>query len=109
MSNTKVDEKAVCPYCGHEDYYTFHYGADTLICHHCDKEFAIKLETVITVKSAKFFDKICADCGLPMYDEEIIINNGECLNCGKKRFNDNRYNDSELDRDRSYWDCFKKQ
>lgn len=104
MSDTKVYEMATCPYCGHEDFYSFHYGADTLFCHNCNKEFAIKLATVIKVTSAKIYDKKCSFCHVPLYDEETV--NGKCPNCGCEVFDDNKYNDSEFDVDRSYWDYF---
>lgn len=50
----KMDLNAKCPHCGEEDYYTFHLGADTLICNKCDKEFNIELwVSNIKVKSSK--------------------------------------------------------
>lgn len=104
MSDTKVYEEATCPYCGHKSFHTFHYGSDTLICHNCDKEFAIKLETTIVVKSAKLYDKICETCGVPLYNDEIV--KGTCPNCNGKDFVDNKNDDSELTVSRSYWEHF---
>lgn len=94
MGSTKVDELATCPYCGHEDLYVFHYGTDTLYCNKCDKEFAIKLETVIKVKSAKIYDKECLVCKSFLHNEQLI--EGKCPKCGYEAFVDNEFKESEF-------------
>ena len=95
MSRGRIYEQATCPYCGHEDYYSFHFESETLYCNNCDKEFAIELETVITVKSAKIFDKKCTSCRMPLYNEEVIDN--KCPNCRNETFEVNEFKDSEFD------------
>lgn len=102
MSRRRVYEKATCPYCGHEDEYSFNFESETLYCNNCDKEFAIQLETVITVNSAKIFDKRCVVCRAPLYKEEVIDN--KCPNCGGEMFEKNTFRDSEFDiPTRSHW------
>ena len=95
MSSTKLDELATCPYCGDEDFHVFHYGEDTLRCHKCKKEFAIKLETVVRVKSSKIYDKICYGCNTYLYDDDLI--DGKCPKCSCNAFENNKFKESEFD------------
>ena len=95
MNRGRVEEEVTCPYCGHKDWYSFYFESEALYCHNCNKEFAIKLEYVIKVNSAKIFDKRCCSCHAPLYNDEII--NGECPNCKNTEFYDNEYRDSKLD------------
>lgn len=95
MNRGRIEEKASCPYCGHEAYHSFYFVSETLQCHNCGKEFAIKVEAVINVKSAKIFDKRCCSCHAPLYNEEII--DGKCPNCKNEEFIDNEFKDSEFE------------
>lgn len=50
----KVEEQAICPYCGDKNYYTFYVNTDTLFCNKCHYEFAIEADIkVVKVKSIK--------------------------------------------------------
>ena len=95
MSNAKVNEVAICPYCGDEGLYTFYYGEETLLCNKCRKEFAIKLESVIKVKSAKIYNKVCFACNTYLHDDELV--NGNCPKCGCGTFEKNKFKESEFD------------
>jgi uncharacterized protein YbaR (Trm112 family) len=78
----KLNEKVTCPYCGHEDWYTFHIDSDSLYCHKCDKEFAIKLQQVIITK-------VLSD----------VLNTHECYGC------DTKFNDSNMPENRMCPTC----
>ena len=95
MSDTKLEESVTCPYCNYKDWYKFHYGMDSLFCNKCDKEFAIKIETVVRVKSARIYDRLCIVCGKRLFEDEIV--DGKCPECGCGAFEDNMFNDSEFD------------
>lgn len=92
--NTKINEKVTCPYCGDKEYHTFYYGEERLYCHKCNKEFAIKLQTTIIVKSAKIYAKQCAICGIYLHEEDV--KEGKCPKCGCDYLLDNNYKDSEF-------------
>lgn len=92
--NTKLQEKVNCPYCGNTEFHIFHYGADTLFCSECNKEFAIELKTIIVVKSAKIYNKQCCACDTYLHDEEI--KNDKCPKCSCDVLKDNNYKYSEF-------------
>lgn len=56
MSRGRVEAAATCPYCGEEDWYSFHVQSDTLICHSCDKEFEISLDVQVKVTATRTID-----------------------------------------------------
>jgi len=90
-----MNELAECPYCGEEELHTFHYGAETLHCNTCGKEFAIKLETLVVVKSAKVYNKQCCACDTYLHDRDIT--DGKCPKCGCDVLKNNEYKLSEFD------------